>query len=268
MSCLVSRPRSVEKKARLQGRGGHLWPRYKGELLAVIYPCLSYLRVTDSEVMATIVYLPKMKQHGIVPCEVESVRQERFKDDTGPRWPVGLLASHQGEPSSIPGRVTPGFSQVGIVQDDAVGRRVFSASSRFPSPYHSGNAPYSPQSPSSALKTSLKRAVLQQHIAKSHQQKPPLPASKRDRYRLAPHWARSLTSSGQQREKIMQKWVSPIADSRQPEQPLEPCFKWGHSRKRRAECGATKSGATADEQLTEAVSEMKYLGVSYGQSVV
>ncbi|KAJ8866691.1 hypothetical protein PR048_032552 [Dryococelus australis] len=44
------------------------------------------------------------------------------------------LASHQGEQGSIPGRVT-GFSQVGIVTDDAVGRRVFSGISRFPRPF-------------------------------------------------------------------------------------------------------------------------------------
>ncbi|KAJ8888062.1 hypothetical protein PR048_007548 [Dryococelus australis] len=34
---------------------------------------------------------------------------------------VKLLASHQGEPGSIPGRVTPGFSRVGNVPDDAAG---------------------------------------------------------------------------------------------------------------------------------------------------
>ncbi|KAJ8867995.1 hypothetical protein PR048_031804 [Dryococelus australis] len=42
--------------------------------------------------------------------------------------------SRQGEPGSIPGRVT-GFSQVGIVPDDAVNRRVFSGVSRFPRPF-------------------------------------------------------------------------------------------------------------------------------------
>ncbi|KAJ8868064.1 hypothetical protein PR048_031873 [Dryococelus australis] len=41
------------------------------------------------------------------------------------------LASHQGELGSIPGRV-PEFSQVGIVPDDAVDRRVFTGISRFP----------------------------------------------------------------------------------------------------------------------------------------
>ncbi|KAJ8880186.1 hypothetical protein PR048_016652 [Dryococelus australis] len=67
---------------------------------------------------------------------------------------VSTLASHQGKPGSIPSRVT-GFSQVGIVPDDAVGLRVFP----FPPPLHSGAAPYSLQSPTSALKTSLLRAA-------------------------------------------------------------------------------------------------------------
>ncbi|KAJ8884332.1 hypothetical protein PR048_016189 [Dryococelus australis] len=43
------------------------------------------------------------------------------------------IYSHHGELGSIPGRVT-GFSQVGVVPDDAVGRRVFSGISRFPTP--------------------------------------------------------------------------------------------------------------------------------------
>ncbi|KAJ8890730.1 hypothetical protein PR048_010239 [Dryococelus australis] len=47
---------------------------------------------------------------------------------------VSTLASHQGEPGSIPGRVAR-FSQVGIVPDDAVGRRVFSRISSFPRPF-------------------------------------------------------------------------------------------------------------------------------------
>ncbi|KAJ8867302.1 hypothetical protein PR048_031103 [Dryococelus australis] len=48
---------------------------------------------------------------------------------------VSLLASHQGEPVSVPGRVTPGFSRVGIVPDDATVRWVFSGISRFPRPF-------------------------------------------------------------------------------------------------------------------------------------
>ncbi|KAJ8872631.1 hypothetical protein PR048_026239 [Dryococelus australis] len=55
--------------------------------------------------------------------------------------------------------ITTGFSHVGIVPDDAAGRRVFSGI-RFPPPrsIHSGAAPYSPQSSSSALKTSIAKA--------------------------------------------------------------------------------------------------------------
>ncbi|KAJ8866032.1 hypothetical protein PR048_033556 [Dryococelus australis] len=54
---------------------------------------------------------------------------------------------------------SPGFLQVGIVPDDAVGQRVFSGISRFPPPFHSGAGPYSPQSSASALMTSLFRAA-------------------------------------------------------------------------------------------------------------
>ncbi|KAJ8891110.1 hypothetical protein PR048_010620 [Dryococelus australis] len=57
---------------------------------------------------------------------------------------------------SIPGGVAPGFPHVGIVPDDAAGRRVFSEISRFPSPLHSGAAPFSP---SSALHTSMLRVA-------------------------------------------------------------------------------------------------------------
>ncbi|KAJ8893460.1 hypothetical protein PR048_006058 [Dryococelus australis] len=42
------------------------------------------------------------------------------------------LASHQGKSSSISGQIIPAFSHVGIVPDDAAGRRVFSGISRFP----------------------------------------------------------------------------------------------------------------------------------------
>ncbi|KAJ8869295.1 hypothetical protein PR048_030869 [Dryococelus australis] len=58
---------------------------------------------------------------------------------------VSLLASHLFEPGSIPGRITPGFSHVEIVPDDADGRRVFSRFSRIPRPFHSGAAPHSPR---------------------------------------------------------------------------------------------------------------------------
>ncbi|KAJ8866251.1 hypothetical protein PR048_032094 [Dryococelus australis] len=41
---------------------------------------------------------------------------------------AGLLAAHLGKPGSIPGAVTPRLSHVGIILDDAAGRRL----SRFP----------------------------------------------------------------------------------------------------------------------------------------
>ncbi|KAJ8866563.1 hypothetical protein PR048_032422 [Dryococelus australis] len=47
---------------------------------------------------------------------------------------VGLLASDLGEPVSIPGGIAPGFSQVGILPDNAAGGQIFSGISRFPRP--------------------------------------------------------------------------------------------------------------------------------------
>ncbi|KAJ8874823.1 hypothetical protein PR048_022712 [Dryococelus australis] len=76
---------------------------------------------------------------------------------------VSLLASHQGEPGSIPGRVTPGFWQVGIVPDDASGRRVFSGISRFPRPFIPAMLHSHLTSSSSVLKSSLRDAQISQH---------------------------------------------------------------------------------------------------------
>ncbi|KAJ8895345.1 hypothetical protein PR048_000677 [Dryococelus australis] len=57
-------------------------------------------------------------------------------------------------------RVHSGFSQVGVMPDDATGRRVFFFGDLpFTMPFHSGAAPYLPQSPPSDLKTSLSRAA-------------------------------------------------------------------------------------------------------------
>ncbi|KAJ8881458.1 hypothetical protein PR048_017939 [Dryococelus australis] len=75
--------------------------------------------------------------------------------DSG-RWAASLLASHQGEQSSIPGRVTPAFSHVGIVPDDAAGRWVFWGISRFPCPFIPALFHTHLLSPSSALKTSVR----------------------------------------------------------------------------------------------------------------
>ncbi|KAJ8870461.1 hypothetical protein PR048_029483 [Dryococelus australis] len=53
----------------------------------------------------------------------------------------------------------PPWPSVGIVPDDDAGRRVFSGISPFPPTFHSGGAPYSLQSPTSAPETSLLRAA-------------------------------------------------------------------------------------------------------------
>ncbi|KAJ8881404.1 hypothetical protein PR048_017885 [Dryococelus australis] len=70
-----------------------------------------------------------------------------------------LLASHLGEPGSIPGRVTPGPSHVGIVLDDSSGRQILSRISRFPRHCISALLHTHLTSPSSALKTSINSAT-------------------------------------------------------------------------------------------------------------
>ncbi|KAJ8880967.1 hypothetical protein PR048_017440 [Dryococelus australis] len=59
---------------------------------------------------------------------------------------VGLFASQQGEPGSIPGGFTPGISHVGNMPGDAAGHPAgFLGSLPLPPPLHSGAAPYSPR---------------------------------------------------------------------------------------------------------------------------
>ncbi|KAJ8867643.1 hypothetical protein PR048_031446 [Dryococelus australis] len=71
-----------------------------------------------------------MQEYGVTrPPGIEpgSPWWEESRLTTQPPWtPFPLLASNHGKPGSIPGLVTPGFSQVGIVPDDAAGLRVFS----------------------------------------------------------------------------------------------------------------------------------------------
>ncbi|KAJ8887828.1 hypothetical protein PR048_014046 [Dryococelus australis] len=83
---------------------------------------------------------------------------------------VELLASHQGEPGSIPGRDSRGLSHIGIVPDDAAGRRVFLgisplSSTFIPALFHSNLI-----SPSLALnKLSLPRGKLSATINTARQ---------------------------------------------------------------------------------------------------
>ncbi|KAJ8894224.1 hypothetical protein PR048_006836 [Dryococelus australis] len=66
----------------------------------------------------------------VVCCHIARRRLYQ-RSPGGVKHSISTLTSHPGEPGPIPGRAT-GFSQVGIVPDDAVGRRVFSGISRFP----------------------------------------------------------------------------------------------------------------------------------------
>ncbi|KAJ8867516.1 hypothetical protein PR048_031318 [Dryococelus australis] len=72
---------------------------------------------------------------------------------------VRLLASHLGEPDSIPGGVTPGFSHSGIVPDDAAGWRVFLGISRSSRPFVPTLLHTYLALPSLALKASTLRAA-------------------------------------------------------------------------------------------------------------
>ncbi|KAJ8879243.1 hypothetical protein PR048_019849 [Dryococelus australis] len=86
--------------------------------------------------------------------------QQRRRRYCGDRA-VSLLASHQYEPVSIPGLVTPRFSHTGIVPDDAAGRWVFSVTSRFPLLLHSSVSSFS-------LLTSIKTSLLRAAQISSH----------------------------------------------------------------------------------------------------
>ncbi|KAJ8869234.1 hypothetical protein PR048_030806 [Dryococelus australis] len=70
-----------------------------------------------------------------------------------------LLTSYRGEPGTISKEIAPGFSNVGIVQDDAAGRRVFSGVSRFPHPCNLALFHAHLASPSSTLKTLMLSAA-------------------------------------------------------------------------------------------------------------
>ncbi|KAJ8898110.1 hypothetical protein PR048_003470 [Dryococelus australis] len=72
---------------------------------------------------------------------------------------VTLLASHTAKLGSLPRRVAPGFSQVRIMPDDAASRRGFSGISRLPHPCILVLLHTHLVSPSSALRTSMLRAV-------------------------------------------------------------------------------------------------------------
>ncbi|KAJ8878805.1 hypothetical protein PR048_019391 [Dryococelus australis] len=95
-------------------------------------------RGTQQEPVTTV--QPKETQR------ISTILNERARDplhtSCGVKCRIRLLTSHQGKPGSIPGRFTPGFSHLGIVPDDAAGRRVCWGDSLFsrpciPAPLHS-----------------------------------------------------------------------------------------------------------------------------------
>ncbi|KAJ8872592.1 hypothetical protein PR048_026198 [Dryococelus australis] len=99
----------------------------------------------------------KRPNAGNVLCKTRGLR---FKGDT--TWGMGatmverLACSPPTKANRVQSR--PGHRMFAS-GNRAVGQRVFSWISRFPPPFHSGAAPHSTQSPSSALKTSLLRAA-------------------------------------------------------------------------------------------------------------
>ncbi|KAJ8866896.1 hypothetical protein PR048_032758 [Dryococelus australis] len=81
---------------------------------------LSLVR-TGASAVCSLAVAPHLAVMGFVRCLQVCYWLRGVQDSTSPRGgrAVIQLASHQGEPGSIPGRVT-GFSRVGIVPDDAV----------------------------------------------------------------------------------------------------------------------------------------------------
>ncbi|KAJ8874477.1 hypothetical protein PR048_025337 [Dryococelus australis] len=86
---------------------------------------------------------------------------------------ISLLASHQGDPGSIPGWVTPDFHLWESSRTMPLVGGFFLGDLPFPPPFHSSAAPYSPQSSLSALKTLTLRAVQNLSTPSQYERKPP-----------------------------------------------------------------------------------------------
>ncbi|KAJ8896118.1 hypothetical protein PR048_001460 [Dryococelus australis] len=92
---------------------------------ACAHKCMNSTLPSEQSAIFQVPRTPKTNQWLSLGVDV---RQSVFLIHTQTR----TLASHTGEPGSIPGRVTR-FSQVGIVPDDAVDRRVLLGDLPFPS---------------------------------------------------------------------------------------------------------------------------------------
>ncbi|KAJ8874632.1 hypothetical protein PR048_025498 [Dryococelus australis] len=131
--------------------GGSLVPCLDGIVVVIVLPCgevipwaSGYYQASALEIVRGTAELSYKWNWG----SEYSSRSKLFTMDLT-RYPGDLPPRETG---SIPCRVT-------VVPDDAVGRRVFSGILRFAGPNHSDAAPYSRQSPSSALRTAMLRAL-------------------------------------------------------------------------------------------------------------
>ncbi|KAJ8873001.1 hypothetical protein PR048_026617 [Dryococelus australis] len=90
-------------------------------------------------------------------------------------WGAAVAERLDCTPRTKANRVQP--PAVGIVPDDATGRRVLSGICRFPPLLHSGAAPYSPHFTLSALKTSMLRAAQISSLTRCTLNRPPAPST-------------------------------------------------------------------------------------------
>ncbi|KAJ8879886.1 hypothetical protein PR048_020506 [Dryococelus australis] len=152
-------------------------------------PCVnwtvSHLQNTDALRSVTSVdredycqQVPKIEDEFWKQGGIKKVVLEEFKidpcvdsDETGVEGTVaGILALSPPTKANLVQSPAGALDlQVGIVADDAVGRRVFLGDLPFPPPLHSVAAPYSLQSPSSALATSLLMAAQISSLAHSRE---------------------------------------------------------------------------------------------------
>ncbi|KAJ8894521.1 hypothetical protein PR048_007178 [Dryococelus australis] len=149
-------------------------PRWEASSLTTTPPRPHRMQNNEAVVLATYARLPRAHKHAryftatdklvaratpvysnLIPLlqVVCTVHENALTPATGGATVAERLAC---SPPTKAIRVTPDFRMwESIVPDDAVGRQVFLEDL----PFHSGAAPYSPRPPSSALKTSMLRAV-------------------------------------------------------------------------------------------------------------
>ncbi|KAJ8878041.1 hypothetical protein PR048_022504 [Dryococelus australis] len=135
---------SVTVAAKQKHQLSHCWEKISREITG------RHETVSD---FGSFLFLPTSRG-AIGWCSASSLRCGRFWVlILGKAWTTRLPPRRTGLDSQ-PGH-SPGFSHVGILPDDAAGRRVFSEISRFPNPFISALPHSNLDSPSSPLKTSI-----------------------------------------------------------------------------------------------------------------